>query len=81
LTNKRAAFGFGGWLGKATDPLLPEEIARLSFHRPVRNSSTGRPWFLALRISEQKKQIANFPLASQSVAWRMARNEVWDAVS
>jgi hypothetical protein len=44
--------------------MLPDEIARLSFHRAVGNSSTGRPWFFALRISEQKKQIANFPLAS-----------------
>src|ERR1044072_8857709 len=35
LTNNRAAFGLGGWLGKATEPMFPDEIARLSFQRAV----------------------------------------------
>src|SRR5437773_8256384 len=43
FTNKRAAWGWGGWLGKANEPTFPAEMARLSFQRTAGNSSTGSP--------------------------------------
>src|SRR5262245_9589458 len=72
FTNKRAACGCGARLGKATVPTFPAVMARLSFQRAVGNSSTGSPWDFAFKISEQKKQIANLPFASQSVACRIS---------
>jgi hypothetical protein len=59
-------------IAPAIERNILKETAGASLHRAVTNSSTGKPCCRAFRMSEQKKQIENFPLASQSVDWRMA---------